>query len=179
MSKNKTNWFVFSGRSSSGISTTLAELAKQGFRTISEAARTYINEQLGKGLTIQEIRKDEASFQRAVLKKKIEIENNLPKEELILFDRAIPDSVPYYEVNGIDPQEALAVCEPGLYKKIFFLEPVNYIKDYARTESEETLNKLTARLKQTYLDLGYQVVAIPALSVEERVKLIRSQMELT
>lgn len=43
-------------------------------------------------------------------------------------------------------------------------------KDYARIEDKETINKLHNLTKNVYSDLGYEIVEIPAMPIEKRVK---------
>ncbi|MEM5800437.1 MAG: AAA family ATPase [Candidatus Aenigmatarchaeota archaeon] len=58
------------------------------------------------------------------------------------------------------------------YKKIFFLEQLQFQRDYVRIENEETVKKLNQLLLETYKNLGYNIVHIPVSSVEKRVRLI-------
>ena len=104
----------------------MALIEKLGYRVIPEAARVLIDEELAKGKTIEEIRKDERGFQRKVLAMKIKIENELSKDEIIFFDRAVPDSVAYYQISGLDPEEALNVCRRGQYSKVFLMEQLPF-----------------------------------------------------
>jgi predicted ATPase len=61
----------------------------------------------------------------------------LPKEDLIFFERGLPDSIAYYEFCGIDPKPVVKICEKIRYKGVFLLESLPYKRDYARVESEE------------------------------------------
>jgi predicted ATPase len=173
----KTNWYVLTGRPCSGLSTTLEALRRTGFPVMGEAARAVIDEKLSRGLTIGEIRRDDAAFQREILERKRAIESGLAPEEVRFLDRGLPDSVAYHELAGLDPDEVLGICEPNRYRKVFFLEPLPWVQDYARTESPETLDWLECRLREVYEVLGYPVVDVPALSIGERVALIRGHIE--
>ena len=154
----------------------MALIEKLGYRVIPEAARVLIDEELAKGKTIEEIRKDERGFQRKVLAMKIKIENELSKDEIIFFDRAVPDSVAYYQISGLDPEEALSVCQRGQYSKVFLMEQLPFEKDDARTENPEAVKKLNQLLKETYEKLGCEVVFVPAVSIEERVEFIKGHI---
>lgn len=162
------NWYVITGGPSSGKTTVINELAKLGYLTVPEAARVLID---------KKIRKNEAEFQRKVLEIKIEIEKKLPKNKIIFLDRAIPDSIAYYQICGLNPKEVIKVCEKGRYKKIFFLEQLPMEKDYARIENAETIRKLNKLLKEEYENLGYKVINIPAMSTKERIQKILAEIK--
>ncbi len=171
------NWYVITGGPSSGKTTVINELSKSGYIVIPETARVLINKEVSKGKTVEEIRKNEAEFQRKVLEMKIEIENNLPKDKIIFFDRAIPDSIAYYQICGIDPKEIMELCQKRKYRKIFFLEPLPFEKDCARTEDKQTVNNLNELLKECYENLGYEVINILVMSIKERVKKILAEVK--
>lgn len=179
MPKNylKSNWYVITGGPSSGKTTVLKELAKLGYIIYPEAARVFIDEEMAKGKSLREIRGNEAEFQRKVLKIKIQIEKEAPRDKIVFFDRGIPDSIAYYQICGLDPKEVLKFCKRKVYKKIFFLEQLPFKNDYARIEDGKTIKKLNKLLKESYEKLGYEVIVIPAMSVKERVKKILSEIK--
>lgn len=177
MTRSKTNWYVLTGRPCSGLSTTLAALGRAGFPVVGEAARAVIDERLSKGLTIGEIRANDQLFQREILERKLATESGLAPAETRFLDRGLPDSVAYHELAGMDPEEVLGICEPNCYRKVFFLEPLPWVQDYARTESPEILAWLGRRLREVYEGLGYPIVEVPAAPIGERVSLIRGHVE--
>lgn len=176
MMNTKSNWYVITGGPSSGKSTVLEHIEKLGYKVIPEATRSLIDEEKAAGKTIKDIRRDEAEFQRRVLARKIKIESELPRDQLIFFDGAIPSSVAYFETSGLDPQQALSVCQKGQYRKVFLMEQLPFVQDGARTENTETIKELNRLLKKAYEDLGYEVISVPVMSVEERVKFIQAHI---
>lgn len=176
MTRPKTNWYVLTGRPCSGLSTTLGALGQAGFPVVGEAARAVIDEKLSRGLTIGEIRRDDAAFQREILERKVATEARLAPAQMRFLDRGLPDSVAYHELAGLDPDEVLGICEPNRYRKVFFLEPLPWVQDYARTEGPDTLEWLGRRLREVYDTLGYAIVDVPAAPVAERVSLIRGHV---
>jgi predicted ATPase len=170
------NWYVITGSPCSGKSTVLSELKKKGFRIIDEAARILIDQELAKGRTIKEIRKDERQFQQEVLTKKIEIESSLPKNEVIFFDRAIPDTEAYYQLQGYVDQQLQKVLQKCIYKKVFLFEILPFEQDYARTEDPNKLQKLHDLLKVSYKKRNIPIVEVPVLSIAKRVDLVISNM---
>lgn len=171
------NWYVITGASCSGKTATVTALEKIGYKVVHETARVYIDQGLKEGLTIQEIRKDEKVFQNRIIEMKIEIEKKLNSQELVFLDRAIPDTCAYYKLYGIlfNPilQNALKKCS---YKKVFLLDQLPYEFDYARTETKEQQDKLHELLKEAYQQLNFEIVKIPVLPIEERVKFILNHL---
>lgn len=154
-------------------------MESRGYRTVNEAARSIIDERLAQGLTIEQIRTDDVKFQRDILKLKVDRENDLlelQKDEIVILDRALPDSIVYHSIAGLDPQEVIGLCKPGIYRKVFFMEPLPYSADYARTEDDEVLGRLEGELRAVYIDLGYDVVSVPVDTVEKRVDWIVRRM---
>ena len=105
--KKKANWYVISGGPSSGKTTTVTLLRERGYHTTIENARHYIDIQRQLGRTLEEIRKNQAGFQLAVLKLQIKQEQSLPPDELVFLDRAIPDALAYYRFLNIKPDPLL------------------------------------------------------------------------
>ena len=171
------NWYVITGGPSSGKTTVLNELAELGYTVYPEAARMLINKEIKKGKSIKEIRRNEAEFQRRVLKIKIEVEKSAPKDKIVFFDRAIPDSIAYYQICGLDSEEVLKFCKKKVYKKIFLFEQLPFDQDYARVENNKTIEKLNKLLRESYENLGYEVINIPAMSVKDRAKKILSEID--
>lgn len=173
-----TNWYVLTGAPRSGMDEIQNRLEGLGYKVSREAARRYIDQEIAKGRTIEEIRADEADFQRKVMAIKVEDEKNLPADQLTFMNRGKPDSIAYYEVTArINPEEARKQCERGTYKRVFYLEALPYVKDYARTETEEERDALQPLLVAAYESLGYEVVIVPAtLSAPERVQLILERL---
>ena len=91
--QRKNNWYVVTGGPCSGKTTLLQYLKSLGYHVEFEIARLYIDQELKKGKTLGEIRKNEAGFQMEVLKRKIKLEKTLSQQEQIFLERGIADSV--------------------------------------------------------------------------------------
>ena len=174
---SQNNWYVVTGAPSSGKTTTLEFIEKDGFKVFYEWARIYIDAEMKKGRTLGEIRKDELDFQKKILKLKVDFEKKLNPKELIFMERGIPDSTAYMKMMGAHNdkslQRALKNCQ---YKKVFLVELIKYEIDYARTESQEEAILLDNLLEESYVSLGIEVVRVPKMSVEERVKFIKNNL---
>lgn len=168
--------YVITGNPGSGKTTTISRLSKMGYATCLEAARMIIDEDISKGKTKKEIRSNEEEFQKKVLELKIELEKKLPKDKIVFLDRGLPDTIAYLQLYGFDDTKVIKLCRKKRYEKIFFLESLSFEKDYARTEDEESLKRLGELLKKVYLDLGYEVIEVPVMTVEDRIKFILSKL---
>jgi predicted ATPase len=167
--KQTNNWHVITGTTCAGKSTLLEFIEQKGFKVVPEAARTYIDEEIKKGNTLAEIRKDELLFQKNILKLKIEIEKKLSPEEIIFFDRGIPDSEAYYKLLGHENDKFLqAALKNCFYKKIFLLDFFEIKQDYARTETREDQIKIHNLLLESYKKSGIQIVRVPEMETKAK-----------
>lgn len=170
---------VFTGAPFSG-KTSVLEAMNVPFEP--EVARVFIEAELAKGRTKEEIRRDEAAFQRGLVDTKVVIENSRPNNVRHFFDRAIPDSITYYRLAGLDPTEILPLCKRRRYSHIFLFEPLpenlfDVRQDAVRTEDPELRNLLNEYLAKDYSALGYDVIRVPVGSIASRVEFIRARLE--
>lgn len=171
------NWYVITGGPSSGKTATVKALEEKGYRVVPESARILIDQEIAKGKTLEEIRVDEMEFQKKVFNMKVELEDKTSKDEIVFFDRGLPDSIAYYQIYKGDISKIMDLCKNRRYNKIFFLEQIPFKKDYARIEDEAMAKKISILLKKAYLDLGHNVIIVPIMSVQERVNMILSKIK--
>ncbi len=171
--KKQTNWYVITGGPSSGKTTTVNLLKERGYITTFEHARHYLDTQRLKGKTIEEIRKKQREFQLGVLEMQIEQEDQISPDVLVFLDRAIPDALAYYRFLNLPVDEKLTeALRTVSYKKIFILDCLPLVRDYARTEDGAAQKKIHALLVEVYESLGFAIVQVPVLKPEERVDFI-------
>ena len=169
----KTNWYVITGGPSSGKTTTVNLLKSRGYKTTIEHARHYIDTQKVAGKTVEEIRENQSIFQQAVVDMQIAEEEALSPEEVIFLDRAIPDALAYYRFLELPEDKKLReAIRKFHYKKVFILDPLSLVQDYARTEDETAQKRIHALLTEVYEAFPYPVVHVPVLPPEERVDFI-------
>ena len=172
----QTNWIVITGGPSSGKSTLIEYLRSQGYQVVPESARVLIDEETAKGKTLQEIRADEDKFQKRIIQIQVEMEKRASVEQLTFFDRGIPDSIVYYNIHGGNSAAALKESQKRRYRGVFLCEQVPFKKDYARTENQKIAHKISKLLYETYTNLGYEVIKVPLMSVEDRASLILKEL---
>lgn len=168
----QTRWYVITGAPCSGKTSVICELERRGFRVVHEVARACIDRDLKNGKTRESIKADVPAFERRILHEKIRVESLLPDRETIFLDRAVPDSIAYYQIEGLpldDPiEKSGAVC----YKKIFFFERLPFEKDTVRTENADFAARIDRELKNSYRRIGYSLTSVPVLPVRERTDFI-------
>jgi predicted ATPase len=166
----QTNWHVITGAPCCGKTTLIEQLADKGFQTVAETARQYFEDELAKGRTLEEIRKDDISLQRQLMGVQLRLERELRANDVLFLDRGLPDSLAFYRVFGLDPNELLAECFHRRYASVFVLDrlPVRRSAPLG-PEDEATARFLDEWHPLDYAALGYDVVRVPPMSPEERL----------
>ncbi len=172
MSKN--NWFVITGGPSSGKTTVLKELARLGYKTVSEAARSIIDNALAEGMPIEQLRADEKHFQEVVAKKKSEIESSLNENEIIFFDRGMHDTLAYLQSYNFEVKAWVdKLLQTSVYSKVFVLEQLpSFTQDYARTEDTAFVESINQLIYAAYEGHGMKPITIKVASPRQRAKII-------
>lgn len=175
MTKN-TNWYVVTGPPCSGKTTVINALASLGYEIAPEVARMYFLQLLERKAK-ERILADPLCFQAEILKLEITREERLDKGKLIFFDRALPDSIAYYRNLGVLPENVLRAAKHNHYRGIFYLDALPLQQDQVRHEDQETVNRLGRYIYEAYEKLGYDVINIPAMPIEQRVEMILACVE--
>lgn len=135
---------------------------------VPEVARSLIEKQLAEGRGLSQIKADILNFERTILNERIRIEAALPLQEVIFFDRALPDSLAYYILEGLDPAEVQSQCRRVKYNRVFLFDRLELQEDGVRTENERLARRIEQLLGKIYQGLGYQVVRVPVMPVARR-----------
>ena len=171
-----TNWYVITGAPCSGKTSVISSLEQHGYRVVHETARAYINEELGKGKRLDEIKADMSLFEHNIFYRKIEAESSLPDKAIVFLDRAIPDSIAYFRFAGLDPEEPEKESADIRYRKIFLFDRLRIKQDEVRNENEEDSILIDRLIEETYVTLGYEIMRVPVLPVGRRVDFILENM---
>jgi len=99
-------------------------------------------------------------------------------KELIFFDRACVDSFTYCKFNNQTiPQELTELLKKVRYDYIFLLDFVKtYSSNGVRHAGIEEARKIHNLLNDVYTSLGYTVINVPALTVDERVEFVLNKL---
>ncbi len=169
----QTNWYVITGGPSSGKTTTVNLLKERGYITTIEHARHYLDTQRLKGKTVEEVRKNQKEFQLGILNMQIEQESQISPDVLVFLDRAIPDALAYYRFLNLPEDVKLTEAMRTVsYEKVFILDCLPLVKDYARNEDVVAQKKIQGLLSEVYEALPFPVIHVPVLLQEERVDFI-------
>jgi len=172
----QTNWHVITGAPCCGKTTLIDQLADQGFRTVPETGRAYVEREMARGRTLDEIRESEATFARGIKDMQLAIERGLPAHEVVFLDRALPDALAYYRASGLNPNQILSDCFHHRYASVFVLDRLCLLQDGVRTEDDATAGFLDEWLARDYGVLGYSVVRVPVLSHAERLAFVLERL---
>lgn len=172
----QTSWCVITGAPCSGKTAVIEEMQRRGFAVAHEVARALIDRQLQQGLSLAEIRADVLKFEKAILAEKIRLEDSLSQIEIFFLDRALPDSIAYFKLAGLDPAEPLKKSRRVRYRQVFFLERLPFLKDRVRGEDEKTAARLHRLIEESYRLLGYDPIRVPVLPVSQRADFILQRL---
>jgi predicted ATPase len=173
------NWYVITGGPSTGKTTLQQELAKLGYATVEEAARLEIDDAVAKGIEVIDLREDEKRFQDDVVRRRVELEAQVPEDTETFVDRGMQDSLAYFRYYKfpIEPW-IMKLIREAKYGKVFLMEPLGiYKKDYARTEVLDFNDYITDLLYKAYDEYGMKPILVPPVSVPERVKIVLSHVQ--
>jgi len=172
--KASNRWYVITGGPSTGKTSLLAELNRLGHHTIPEAARTVIDQAIARGLTVQQLRADEKSFQEEVTRLKEQTEAHHDPKTSTFFDRGMHDTLAYLRHYGFTVEQWVKeLAQNSRYQKVFLLEPLpTYEQDYARTENSDFVTNVHQLLHDTYAEYDMVPVPVRAASLQERVGII-------
>jgi predicted ATPase len=172
----QTNWHVITGSPCSGKSTLIDQLADREFQTVPEAGRQCIEREMAKGRTIDEIRENMAAIQIATKDMQLEIEHGLRANDVLFLDGAVPGSLAWYRAYGLNPNEILLECFHHRYASVFILDPLPFQEDGARNEDAPIVGYLDEWITRDYSALGYRVVRVPVLSLQERLAFVLERL---
>ena len=168
----QTNWHVITGAPCSGKTTLIEQLADRGYRTLPETGRLYVEGEMAKGRTTEELRADGAAGQRSIAALQLRLERELQADALALLDRGVPDCLTYCRFLGVDPNAVLAACFHHRYASVLILDRLPFQWDGVRFEDDTAAALIDEWLARDYAALGYCIVRVPVLPVEERLAFI-------
>ncbi len=174
--RTQTNWHVITGTVSSGKSTLIDQLADRGFQTVPETGRQYVEREMVKGRTIDEIRENMAAIQIAIKDMQLEIEHGLRANDVLFLDGAVPGSLAWYRVFGLNPNEILPECFHYRYASVFILDPLPFKENGARDGDADKVGYLDEWLTRDYTALRYSIVRVPVLSLHERLAFVLDRL---
>ncbi len=171
----QTNWHVITGAACCGKTTLIDLLADKGFQTVAEVPRQYIEREVAKGRTLDEIFGNEAD-ERALTDWQRRTEHGSRATDVLFLDRALPDFLWFWRLLGMNPNELLPECFHHRYASVFILDLLPLQLDGARIEDEAYTVLFDEALVRDYSALGYDVVRVPVLSPQERLAFVLERL---
>jgi predicted ATPase len=173
----QTNWYVITGAPSSGKTTLINELAKQGYLIAPEIARAYIEQLLTSKHSMEEIQLHNTQLQRGILALALKRERHFNPQQLIFFDRGTPDSIGYFNYHLLPTNRINHACTRLQYKKIFYCHPLPIVQDDIRVEDNKGAKTIGLLIYKAYKELNYDLIELPPIPVEERLSLILAHLK--
>lgn len=171
---------VITAGPSAGKTSTIRELAARGYRTAPEGARVVLDQLVSEGIDPKEFRKENGQeYQERVIDADLRIEENTPDDEIVFMDRSVADNFAYARLTDREvSDELIERCEER-FGLVFRLDRLDFDDDYARTEDEEMAQEIHTELGSVYRELGYDVIDVPVMPVDERADLIERKISRT
>lgn len=176
MQEQHDNFYVITGGPGSGKTTLLEALQQRNYAVVPEVARQIIIEQSatgGKALPWG----DRRSYLEMMLERSVaSYEEHRKQTGILFFDRSILDAIGYAKIisTAFPPVFMQAARQYRYNKKVFILPPWKeiYTTDTERKQTWEEAVATYEILADTYTRHDYQLIDIPPLPVEMRVRFV-------
>jgi predicted ATPase len=173
---------VITGGPGTGKSTIIEELSKRNFTCMPEISREVTLNARKKGIEQLFLTKP-LLFSELLLEGRINqyLEANAKNNEIVFFDRGIPDVHAYMNYISIDyPETYITKSNLYRYNYIFLMPPWEeiYISDNERYENFEQALAIHNHLEKTYKKLNYSIIEVPIGSINERTDFILNKILL-
>lgn len=169
-------FLVVTGGPGSGKTTLVEALAARGWAHMPEAGRAIIRDQAAIGGPARPDA-DRAAFAEQMLA--FELRSFREAAALsgpVLFDRGLPDTIGYLNLCDLPvPAHAAAAARLFRYARTVFIAPPwpqIFRNDAERHQTLEEAERTYEAMVEVYTALGYALVPLPLVSVEERVRFV-------
>jgi|GEM_PF-1307640 len=175
-------WYILSGGPGTGKTSVLEELAQRGYATKQEAATAFIRQELAKGIEQPWLQPE---FQRniSLFHAQYEKEAAAQKNDIVFFDRGPVDSLSYELFLERTPDATVVdLVNTGLlngcyHTKVFIFEDLGFCEqNEVRREDADTAKRLAAQFVKDYASLGFEIVVVPAGTIQSRADFIESHI---
>lgn len=172
-------FYVLTGGPGTGKTSLLAELERRGYLCKPEVARKIIREQMdsgGEALPWGNTQKYTKLMLERSIRDYVSVDG-----EVCFFDRGIPDTLAYARLIELKSEpEIRAVAEIYGYNRLVFLLPPwreIYRTDTERQQDYTEAVRTCRKIREVYVELGYQIVMVPEMSVWCRADFIQKMVK--
>ncbi|ATQ57503.1 ATPase [Paracoccus yeei] len=174
--------FIVTGGPGSGKTSLIGALARQGFRSMPEAGRAIIRDQVrigGPSLPWA----DRSMFAELMLGWELRSWHEARAlDGPVLMDRGIPDVIGYLTLCGLPvPAHVEAAASLYPYNKRVFIAPfwdAIFTQDSERRQDRQEAEATGRIMAQTYARLGYQMIELPRTSLEDRADFVKGWLSV-
>lgn len=174
--------FIVTGGPASGKTSLIGALARQGFRSMPEAGRAIIRDQVrigGPSLPWA----DRSMFAELMLGWELRSWHEARAlDGPVLMDRGIPDVIGYLTLCGLPvPAHVEAAASLYPYNKRVFIAPfwdAIFTQDSERRQDRQEAEATGRVMAQTYARLGYQMIELPRTSLEDRADFVKGWLSV-
>ena len=173
---------VLIGGPGTGKSTVLHELKNRGYFCFPEVSREVTLKAQEDGIE-QLFLTDPLLFSKMLLegREKQFLEADQTNNDLIFFDRGIPDIPAYLRYFKTDfPSYFTEKSEQYRYDKVFLFSPWEeiFVSDNERYENFNQSKEIHTFLIDTYQKLGYNLINVPFGNVNDRTNFIINSLDI-
>ena len=171
----ETNWYVITAPFSSGKTTLIDDIraVRPELLGMPDAGREIINQGLewrsacGEQIDVNDILRTQ-QFEETVFALRWERHLMADPKAAYLLDYGLPDVMGFARSSKLST--AMFESRAGLfrYAKVFFLEPLPYVRDETRGWTDEEREVVCRELPRAYRDCGFDLISVPILPHKAR-----------
>ncbi len=170
------------GAPSTGKTSVLNELKKQGYVCFEEISRQVTQEARDEGIE-HLFRQEPILFSEKLLDCRIQqfLSAKNSDNPMAFIDRGLPDITAYLDMVNTDYSKKFTDANHKYKYDIVFWFPIwenIYKSDNERYEDIKLAQNIQDYLLKSYKSLGYKLIEVPKLSVKKRVAFILSELKL-
>jgi len=175
---NDNRFYVVTGVSGAGKTTTLRGLSKRGFQIFPEMA-SIVGEEERRINPDWNYKNSYPRFIESIVRKHRDIEQQ-NYEAPVFFDRGVIDCLVYchYDHQYIS-QDLLQACEETKYLKTFLLKPTEPEAKIVGGKTLQQVLTIESLIEELYSRYGSNVHTVPAMPVNDRIEFILNVIKET